>query len=124
MPKVRDRSGSGFSFTCVLLHLYLKSARSVEELLSWLYHKGISTGDYQEALATLLGDNAKGLSSNTVSRRKEHWIKEHREWKQRNLSDRRYVYFGSMVFYSNVRLDDRLCLQGMVEHGRKGVYCR
>ena len=63
VPKVRDRSGSGIRFTSALLPPYLKRARSVEELLPWLYLKGISTGDYQEALAALLGDNAKGLCS-------------------------------------------------------------
>ena len=122
VPKVRDRSGSGIRFTSALLPPYLKRARSVEELLPWLYLKGISTGDYQEALAALLGDNAKGLSANTISRLKERWIDEHREWRQRDLSDKRYVYLWVDGIYSNVRLDDRLCLlvvMGVTEHGRK-----
>ena len=122
VPKVRDRSGSGIRFTSALLPPYLKRARSVEELLPWLYLKGISTGDYQEALAALLGENAKGLSANTISRLKERWIDEHREWQQRDLSDKRYVYLWVDGIYSNVRLDDRLCLlvvMGVTEHGRK-----
>ena len=122
VPKVRDRSGSGIRFTSALLPPYLKRARSVEELLPWLYLKGISTGDYQEALAALLGDNAKGLSANTISRLKERWIDEHREWRQRDLSDKRYAYLWVDGIYSNVRLDDRLCLlvvMGVTEHGRK-----
>ena len=122
VPKVRDRSGSGIRFTSALLPPYLKRARSVEELLPWLYLKGISTGDYQEALAALLGENAKGLSANTISRLKERWIDEHREWRQRDLSDKRYVYLWVDGIYSNVRLDDRLCLlvvMGVTEHGRK-----
>ena len=73
VPKVRDRSGSGIRFTSALLPPYLKRARSVEELLPWLYLKGISTGDYQEALAALLGENAKGLSANTIFPA-EHWV--------------------------------------------------
>ena len=122
VPKVRDRSGSGIRFTSALLPPYLKRARSVEELLPWLYLKGISTGDYQEALAALLGENAKGLSANTISRLKERWIDEHREWRQRDLSDKRYAYLWVDGIYSNVRLDDRLCLlvvMGVTEHGRK-----
>ena len=122
VTKVRERSGSGIRFTSALLPPYLKRARSVEELLPWLYLKGISTGDYQEALAALLGDNAKGLSANTISRLKERWIDEHREWRQRDLSDKRYAYLWVDGIYSNVRLDDRLCLlvvMGVTEHGRK-----
>lgn len=70
VPKVRDRSGSGIRFNSNLLPPYLKRARSVEELLPWLYLKGISTGDFQESLAALLGDQAKGLSANTITRLK------------------------------------------------------
>ncbi|CAM5199663.1 IS256 family transposase [Oligella ureolytica] len=69
VPKVRDRSGSGIVLP-VRCCLRISSALSVEELLPWLYLKGISTGDYQEALAALLGENAKGLSANTISRLK------------------------------------------------------
>ncbi len=122
VPKVRDRSGGGATFRSSLLPPYLKRARSVEELIPWLYLKGISTGDYQEALSALLGDGAKGLSANTVSRLKQQWLDEHRAWCQRDLNDRRYVYWWADGVYSNVRLDDRLCLLviiGVTEHGDK-----
>ena len=122
VPKVRDRSGGGARFNSSLLPPYLKRARSIEELIPWLYLKGISTGDYQEALAALLGDQAKGLSANTVSRLKKQWEDEHTEWRQRDLSDRRYVYWWADGVYSNVRMDDRLCLLviiGVTEQGRK-----
>ena len=122
VPKVRDRSGGGACFNSSLLPPYLKRARSIEELIPWLYLKGISTGDYQEALAALLGDQAKGLSANTVSRLKKQWEDEHTEWRQRDLSDRRYVYWWADGVYSNVRMDDRLCLLviiGVTEQGRK-----
>ena len=122
VPKVRDRSGSGVRFTSSLLPPYLKRARSVEELLPWLYLKGVSTGDYQDALSALLGDQAKGLSANTISRLKQHWIDEHRGWCQRDLSQKRYVYWWADGIYSNVRMDNRLCLLviiGVTEHGRK-----
>lgn len=122
VPKVRDRSGGGARFNSSLLPPYLKRARSIEELIPWLYLKGISTGDYQEALAALLGDQAKGLSANTVSRLKKQWEDEHTEWRQRDLSGRRYVYWWADGVYSNVRMDDRLCLLviiGVTEQGRK-----
>jgi transposase-like protein len=122
VPKVRDRSGGGACFRSELLPPYLKRARSVEELIPWLYLKGVSTGDDQEALSALLGDQAKGLSANTVSRLKQQWLDEHRAWCQRDLSDRRYVYWWVDGVYSNVRLDERLCLLvviGVTEHGRK-----
>ena len=122
VPKVRDRSSGGARFNSSLLPPYLKRARSIEELIPWLYLKGISTGDYQEALAALLGDQAKGLSANTVSRLKKQWEDEHTEWRQRDLADRRYVYWWADGIYSNVRLDDRLCLLviiGVTEQGRK-----
>jgi transposase-like protein len=122
VPKVRDRSGAGVRFNSNLLPPYLKRARSIEELIPWLYLKGISTGDYQEALAALLGDQAKGLSANTVSRLKKQWEDEHADWRQRDLADRRYAYWWTDGVYSNVRMDDRLCLLviiGVTEQGRK-----
>jgi transposase-like protein len=122
VPKVRDRSGGGAVFHSKLLPPYLKRARSVEELLPWLYLKGVSTGDFQEALSALLGAGAKGLSANTISRLKRQWIDEHEAWRKRDLSDRRYVYWWADGIYSNVRLDDRLCLLviiGVTEHGHK-----
>lgn len=90
---MRYRSGGGARFNSSLPPPYLKRARSVEELMPWLYLKGVSTGDYQEALSALLGDQAKGLSTNTVSRLKQQWSDEHRAWCQRDINDRRYVYW-------------------------------
>jgi len=122
VPRVRDRSGQGAAFSSALLPPYLKRARSIEELIPWLYLKGISTGDYQEALAALLGDQAKGLSANTVSRLKKQWEDEHADWQKRDLSEPRYVYWWVDGVYSNVRMDDRLCLLviiGVTEQGRK-----
>ena len=110
VPKVRDCSGSGIRFTSALLPLYLKRAKSIEELLPWLYLKGISTGDYQEALSALLGEQAKGLSANTISRLKQSWSDEHHQWCQRDLSQSRYVDWWADGVYSNVRMDNCLCL--------------
>jgi transposase-like protein len=122
VPKVRDRSKSGIKFNSTLLPPYLKRARSIEELLPWLYLKGVSTGDYQEALQALLGENAKGLSANTISRLKSDWLKEHEKWNRRSLAGKHYVYWWADGVYSNVRMDDRLCLLviiGVTETGEK-----
>jgi transposase-like protein len=122
VPKVRDRSGSGIKFNSNLLPPYLKRARSVEEFLPWLYLKGISTGDFQQSLSALLGEKAKGLSANTISRLKSKWLDEHSQWRQRDLRAKRYVYWWADGVHSNVRMDDKLCLLviiGVTEHGRK-----
>ncbi len=120
VPKVRDRSGSGIRFNSHLLPPYLKRARSIEELLPWLYLRGISTGDFQESLTALLGDQAKGLSSNTISRLKAKWLEEHNRWRQRDLSRKRYVYFWADGVYSKVRMDDKLCLLVIIGVTDKG----
>ena len=90
VPRVRDRSDSGsIRFHSKLLPPYRKRARSVEELLPWLCLKGLSTGDFQEALSALLRHDAPGLSANTISRRKQQWSDEHRDWSQRDLAGER-----------------------------------
>ena len=122
VPKVRDRSKTGIKFNSDLLPPYLKRSTSIEEMLPWLYLKGLSTGSYGEALSSLLGEQAKGLSANTISRLKSQWIDEPTEWRKRDLSDKRYVYFWADGIYSHVRMDDRLCLLviiGVTEHGTK-----
>jgi len=79
VPRVRDRGADveKIRFTSSILPSYLRKAKSIEELLPWLYLKGISTGDFQEALAALLGPNAAGLSSTTISRLKADWWDEY-----------------------------------------------
>ena len=89
VPKVRDRSGAGIRFNSHLLPPYLKRARSMDELIPWLYLRGISSGDFQEALSALVGEQAKGLSANTVSRLKAQWLDEHKDWQRRDLSQTR-----------------------------------
>lgn len=122
VPKIRDRSGEGVKFNSSLLPPYLKRTKNMEELIPWLYLKGISTGGFQDALSALLGDGAKGLSSNTICRLKADWSKEHQDWRQRDLSQKKYAYFWADGIYSNVRIDDKLCLLviiGVTEHGNK-----
>jgi len=123
VPRTRDRSGSGICFRSSLLPPYIKRTKSVENVLPWLYLKGISTGDFHEALRALLGEEAKGLSQPTISRLKEKWTKEYQEWRRRDLTGERYVYLWVDGIYFNVRSDDaRQCILvviGAKETGEK-----
>ena len=124
VPKVRDRSGQGIKFNSHLVPPYLKRAKSVEELLPWLYLKGVSTGDFQESLQSLLGADASGLSAGTISRLKRQWEEDYDQWRKRDLSNRRYVYIWADGVYCNVRQDDKLCLlviMGSDSTGRKEI---
>lgn len=114
VPKVRDRSKQGIKFNSSLVPPYLKKVKAVEELLPWLYLKGVSTGDFSEALQSLLGENAPGLSASTISRLKKDWINDYNEWRKRDLSKKEYVYVWADGVYTNVRQDDRLCLLVMI----------
>ncbi|MEO0805586.1 MAG: IS256 family transposase [Cyanobacteria bacterium J06643_4] len=114
VPKVRDRTGSGIKFNSLLLPPYLKRSRSVEEVLPWLYLKGISTGDFSEALSALLGPDAKGLSPATISRLKSKWQAEHQDWQGRSLRHKRYVYVWADGIYFNIRGGERQCILVML----------
>ena len=126
-PRVDDRrvdqQGRKFRFTSEILPPYPRRTKSVEELIPWLYLKGISTGDFSEALEALLGPDAPGLSATTVVRLKEVWRRDYEAWSKRDLSKQRFVYLWADGIYSNVRLDDeRQCLLvviGALEDGRK-----
>ena len=126
-PRVRDRgageAGPRVRFTSRILPPYLRRAKSIEELLPWLYLKGISTGDFCEALAALLGPEAPGLSASTIARLKEVWQGELEHWQRRDLSAKRYVYFWADGVYFSPRLDhDKQCMCviiGADELGRK-----
>ena len=109
-PRVRDKSGSGIRFTSNILPPYLRRTRSIEELIPWLYLKGISTGDFSEALAALLGPEAPGLSSNTISRLKSIWRDDFEKWCRRDLSGKRYVYFWADGVYLQARMEEKQCL--------------
>ena len=115
VPKICDRTGQGIKFNSSFIPPYLKRTKNIEELIPWLYLKGISTGDFWDALSALLGDGAKGLSSNTICRLKA-------DWRQRDLGQKKYAYFWADGIYSNICMDDRLCLLviiGVTEHGTK-----
>jgi len=121
-PRVRDKR-DGEKFTSKILPPFLRRAPSVDALIPVLYLKGVSTGDFSEALAAILGPNAAGLSPTNVVRLKDGWKKDYEAWSQRDLSSKKYVYWWADGIYFNVRLDrDRPCmlvLMGALENGKK-----
>jgi transposase-like protein len=112
IPKVRDRSGGGVKFNSALAPPYMRRSARVSAALPWLYLKGISTGDMREALTVLLGDQAKGLSPDVVSRLKAQWATEYANWMKRNLAGSRYVYWWADGVHASLRGEDdaRQCL--------------
>jgi len=124
VPRVRDRSGSGITFHSSLIPPYLRRSKSVEELLPVLYLKGISTGDFSEALGALLGKESPGVSATTISRLKSKWADELKAWQKRDLSTKRYVYFWVDGIYFQARNEDKLCtlvIMGADETGQKEI---
>jgi transposase-like protein len=108
-PRVRDNSPEGadrVQFCSKILPPYLRRSQSINELIPWLYLKGISTGDFGDALQALVGDQASGLSAGTVVRLKEQWSAEYEQWCRRDLRGKRYVYLWVDGIHVNVRLED------------------
>lgn len=123
-PRVRDRrSGQKVRFSSNILPKYLRRVPSVDALIPALYLRGISTGDFSEALESILGPSAAGLSAANIVRLKEGWEAEYEEWNTRDLSGKRYVYWWADGIYFNVRLDDQrrciLVLMGALADGTK-----
>ena len=121
-PRVRDRAGE-IKFHSSILPAYLRRTRSIEELLPWLYLKGLSTGDFSEALAALLGKDAPGLSAATISRLKEVWKGEYERWSKRDLTGKNFVYIWVDGVHFGVRLEDAsqwiLVIIGATADGKK-----
>ena len=125
-PRVRDRVGQGserIRFSSAILPPYARRSKSLEVLIPILYLKGISTGDFEQALAALLGKDAGGLSASTITRLKEAWSEEHVRWSKRDLSAKRYVYFWVDGIYVQARLEDEaqclLVIIGATPEGKK-----
>lgn len=104
-PRVRDRQGT-IKFSSSILPRYLRRTKSIEELLPWLYLKGLSTGDFSKALVALVGHDAPGLSAATISRLKEVWKEEHTQWSKRDLTGKNFVYIWADGVHFGVRLED------------------
>ena len=123
LPKVRSRTGEPVVFRSALVPPYVRKAKAVEAALPWLYLKGISTGQMQEALAVLVGPEAKGLSASVVSRLKEKWQAEYATWRERRLDQDRWVYVWADGIYSGLRAEShKLCVLvviGVNERGEK-----
>src|ERR1051326_1982787 len=128
-PRVRDNSAQKegrVRFSSSILPPYLRRSKSIDELIPWLYLKGISTGDFSEALQSLLGEDAPNLSPSVVVRLKEKWGQEYDQWSRRDLSERAYVYIWADGIHVNVRLENEanqrqclLVLMGATMNGQK-----
>lgn len=124
-PRVYDRreGEAAEKFTSKILPPYLRKTKSLEELIPWLYLKGISTGDFGEALQSLVGRDVPGLSASTITRLKSTWENDYRDWSQRSLQGKQYVYVWADGVHFNIRLEeDRQCilvLIGATADGRK-----
>ena len=112
VARIKDRFWEDkINYQSSILPPYLRRSKSIEALLPWLYLKGISTGDFPEALSSLLGERARGLSAGTISRLKGIWEEEYNQWTKRDLSNKNYLYLWVDGIYCNVRMDrDKQCL--------------
>ena len=126
-PRVRDRrpTDERETFRSVILPPYLRKTPSLEALYPWLYLKGISTGDFGEALQALLGPEARGLSATTITRLKAVWEQEYQDWSKRSLAHRSYAYVWADGVYFNVRLEGtdnkRQCILVLMGATRDGT---
>jgi transposase-like protein len=129
-PRVDDRrvdgEGHRCRFTSKILPPYLRRTKIVEELIPWLYLKGISTGEMAEALEALLGPRASGLSATNVCRLKRIWESEWQGFSRRSLAEKQYAYVWADGVHFNVRLEDEanrraciLVLMGATASGKK-----
>jgi putative transposase len=124
-PRVRDRRPphEREAFQSKILPPYLRKTKSIEELIPWLYLKGISTGGFEEALQALLGPDCPGLSATTITRLKASWEQEHENWSKRSLQGKQYVYVWADGIHTKIRLEeDRQCilvLMGATKDGKK-----
>lgn len=110
-------------FRSAILPPYLRKTQAIEELIPWLYLKGVSTGAFAEALQALVGPQAAGLSATTITRLMTVWQDEYKAWNRRSLEGKSYVYVWADGIHFNIRLEeDRQCilvLMGATADGRK-----
>jgi putative transposase len=125
-PRVRDREaaeGERIWYSPSIVPPYARRSKSLEVLIPVLYLKGISTGDFEQALAALVGNDAPGLSASTIARLKEAWSEEHARWQKRDLSAKRYVYCWADGIHLEARLEEQaqciLVIIGATPEGRK-----
>jgi len=123
VPKVRAKTGEPVSFQSALVPPYVRKTKTLEAAIPWLYLKGISSGEMENALKVLLGPDAGGFSANTVSRLKQVWASEYKDWKKARLDKDQWVYVWADGVYSGLRGEqDKLCalvVIGVNERGEK-----
>ena len=123
IPKVRSRTGEPVTFHSALVPPYIRKTRSLEAAIPWLYLKGVSSGEMGEALKVLVGPEATGLSASVVSRLKQAWAQEYRDWCASRLDKDRWVYVWADGIYSGLRAEQaKLCalvIIGVNERGEK-----
>lgn len=121
-PRVNDKRPDQ-KFTSTILPPFMRRVPSIDALIPCLYLKGISTGDFGEALEAILGPQATGLSATNIVRLKEGWKQDYETWNKRDLSDKHYVYIWVDGIHFNVRLDDErscvLVIMGATKDGTK-----
>lgn len=125
VPRVRDRkiAGDGIRFGSSVIPKYLRRSGSMNELLPLLYLKGVSANDFVEALTPLVGEQARNLSPGVICRLKAAWEYEYNDWRKRDLSCERYVYFWADGIHLQARMEDSvecvLVIVGVTERGDK-----
>lgn len=121
-PRINDKR-DGQQFTSAILPRYMRRSPSLEALIPALYLKGVSSGQFQEALEAILGPDVPGLSANVVVGLKKQWEDDYDQWNKRSLAGKHYVYVWADGIHFNVRLEpDRTCLLvliGALPNGRK-----
>lgn len=125
-PRVRDRatdSATKISFSPSILPKHARRTKSLDAVLPILYLKGISSGNFQDALSALLGPDAPNLSSDTILRLRKSWDEELKQWRTRDLSARRYVYIWADGIYFQARMEEEsqcmLVIIGATPEGKK-----
>ena len=126
MPKVRSNTAEAVTFRSQLVPPYLRRATRLDEFLPYLYLKGVSTGDMADALRVLVGEReVRNFSPGVVSRLKQVWAEEYRQWMQADLSQDQWVYLWADGIYCRLRGEDsKLCalvVIGVNEHGQKRI---
>ena len=123
IPKVRAKTGEPVTFRSALVPPYIRKTKSLEAAVPWLYLKGVSSGEMGDALKVLVGPQAQGLSSSTVSRLKQVWAEEYRCRCEERLDADRWVYVWADGIYSGLRAEEsKLCalvVIGVNERGEK-----
>jgi putative transposase len=125
--KLRDRAsgenGERIRFTSAILPRWARRTRSLDALLPILYLRGVSMGDFQEALVALLGKDAPNLSPSVIARLRGAWEADYARWQRRDLSARRYVYIWADGVYLQARMEPQaecmLVLIGATPEGKK-----